>query len=100
MHNSRKMLWSFEFSFDKRLVDDHLGGDIRQFTPLPGYVALFFIGYLIVLGVRYALVAASGMGILLAIEFRRAGANLELARSGGSVVLFGFLRGLVLALRE
>jgi hypothetical protein len=83
------------------LAYDLLGGKrgpLRTIARATGYVALFFIGYLSVLGVRYALVAASGMGILLAIEFRRAGANPELARSRGSVVLFGFLRGLVLGL--
>lgn len=83
------------------LAYDLLGGKrgpLRTIARATGYVALFFLGYIIVLGVRYAIVAASGMGILLAIEFRRAGANPELARSRGSVVLFGFLRGLVLGL--
>ena len=64
------------------LAYDLLGGKrgpLRTIARATGYVALFFIGYLAVLGVRYALVAASGMGILLAIEFRRAGANPELA---------------------
>jgi hypothetical protein len=83
------------------LAYDLLGGKhgpLRTIARATGYVALFFIGYLIVLGARYALVAASGMGILLAIEFRRASANPEIARSRGSVLLFGFLRGIVLGL--
>lgn len=83
------------------LAYDLLGGKrgpLRTIARATGYVALFFIGYLIVLGVRYALVAASGMGILLAIEFRRANANPVAARNRASVFLFGFLRGLVLGL--
>ena len=83
------------------LAYDLLGGKhgpLRTIARATGYVALFFIGYLIVLGVRYALVAASGMGILLAIEYRRASANPEIARSTPSIVLFGFLRGVVLGL--
>jgi hypothetical protein len=31
------VLGSFEFAFDERLVDDHLGSNIRQFAPLPGF---------------------------------------------------------------
>src|SRR6516162_2752244 len=30
------MLGSLEFALDKRLVDDHLAGDIGQLTSLPG----------------------------------------------------------------
>ena len=83
------------------LAYDLLGGKrgpLRTLARATGYVALFFIGYLTVLGVRYALVAASGMGILLAIEYRRASASPEIARSTPSIVLFGFLRGIVLGL--
>ena len=36
MHATGEMLWSFESALDERLVDDHLGRDIRQFTSLPG----------------------------------------------------------------
>src|SRR5271169_8733 len=36
MHAAGKVFWSFESALDERLVDDHLGGDIRQFTSLPG----------------------------------------------------------------
>src|SRR5437879_4663085 len=35
MHAPGKMFGSFKFALDKRLVDDHLGGDIRKFTSLP-----------------------------------------------------------------
>ena len=83
------------------LAYDLLGGKhgpLRTIARATGYVALFFIGYLIVLGARYALVAASGMGILLAIEYRRASSSPETARSTPSIVQFGFLRGIVLGL--
>lgn len=83
------------------LAYDLLGGKrgpLRTIARATGYVALFLIGYLIVLGTRYALVAASGMGILLAIEFRRVSANPDIASSTPSIVLFGFLRGIVLGL--
>ncbi len=29
MHAAGEVLWSFESALDKRLVDDHLGGDVR-----------------------------------------------------------------------
>ncbi len=35
MHGLGKVFWSFQLALHKRLVDDHLGGDIRQFTSLP-----------------------------------------------------------------
>ena len=34
------MLRGFESALDKRLIDDNLGGDIRQFTSLPGLYLL------------------------------------------------------------
>jgi hypothetical protein len=37
MHRAGKMSGSFEFTLSERLVDDHLGGDVRQFTSLPGF---------------------------------------------------------------
>jgi hypothetical protein len=84
------------------LAYDLLGGKrgpLRTMARAIGYMALFFIGYAIVLGLRYAIVAATGMGILLAIEYRLAGINLGQNReSRGAVLLFGFLRGLVLGL--
>src|SRR5260370_13710604 len=33
----RARCWGFEIALDKRLVDDHLRSDVRQFTPLPGF---------------------------------------------------------------
>jgi len=35
MHGSSEVLWRFQSPLDERLVDDHLGGDVRQFAPLP-----------------------------------------------------------------
>jgi hypothetical protein len=35
MHAASNVLGSFESALDKCLADDHLGRDIRQFTPLP-----------------------------------------------------------------
>jgi hypothetical protein len=32
-----KVLGSFQFAFDERLVDNDLGGDVRQFASLPGF---------------------------------------------------------------
>jgi hypothetical protein len=29
--------WGFQFAFDERLADDHLGSNVCQFTPLPGF---------------------------------------------------------------
>ncbi|MGA8734553.1 MAG: hypothetical protein WB558_11590 [Terriglobales bacterium] len=37
MHAAGKVLGSFEFALDKGLVDDNLGGNVRQFTSLPGF---------------------------------------------------------------
>jgi hypothetical protein len=82
------------------LAYDLLGGKqgpLRIIARATNYVVLFFIGYIIVLGLRYALVAASGMGILLAIEFRLARSNSHSPRKS-LLLLFGFLRGLVLGL--
>lgn len=35
VNRTGQMLRSLKFALDERLVDDDLGGDIRQFTPLP-----------------------------------------------------------------
>lgn len=83
------------------LTYDLLGGKngpLRTITRAVGYISLFFIGYLVVLGFRYAIVAATGMGILLAVEYRIASQRDPdtIGRSG--VMLFGFLRGMVLGL--
>jgi hypothetical protein len=32
MYGAGKVFWSFQFALHKCLVDDHLGGDIGQFT--------------------------------------------------------------------
>ena len=37
MHGAGQVFGSFESALDERLVDDHLGGDIRQFASLPGF---------------------------------------------------------------
>ncbi|MBV9181961.1 MAG: hypothetical protein JO356_11675 [Acidobacteria bacterium] len=82
------------------LAYDLLGGrrgPLRTLTRATGYVALFFVGYMVVLGLRYAVVAASGMGVLLAVEFRLAGLTLA-APKKPLVLLFGFLRGMILGL--
>jgi len=55
------------------LAYDLLGGKrgpLRTMARAAGYQTLFFTGYVIVLGLRYAIVAATGLSILLAIEFR------------------------------
>ena len=83
------------------LAYDLLGGKrgpLRTIARATGYVVLFFIGYVLVLGLRYAIVAASGMGVLLGIEFRIARVNPSHGERHRIVVLFGFLRGLVLGL--
>ena len=80
---------------------DLLGGQrgpLRTIARVTGYVALFFIGYVLVLGLRYAIVAAGGMGILVGIEFRIAGINPSYGEQHRTVILIGFLRGLVLGL--
>jgi hypothetical protein len=35
MHRPRKVLWSFEFAFDERLINNYFRGDIVEFTLLP-----------------------------------------------------------------
>ena len=37
MHAAGKMFRSFKSALHKRLVDDHLGSDVRQLTSLPGF---------------------------------------------------------------
>lgn len=75
------------------LAYDLLGGKrgpLRTIARTAGYVALFLIGYVLVLGLRYAIVAASGMGILLGIEFRIAGMTRPLGSSTGRWFYLGF----------
>ena len=84
------------------LAYDLLGGKrgpLRTIAQATGYIAVFFTGYNILVGLRYAIVAASGMGILLAIEFRRAAISPARGRERrATVLLFAFLRGFVLGL--
>src|SRR6266852_8336261 len=37
MHGAGEVLGSLEFAFDECLVDEHLGGDVGEFAPLPGF---------------------------------------------------------------
>ena len=84
------------------LAYDLLGGKrgpLRIITRAVGYTALFLIGYLIVLGLKYAVVAAAGMGITIAIEFA-VSEHFESVRNGRKlqVLPFGVMRGLVLGI--
>jgi len=36
VHAASKVLGNFQSALDERLVDDHLGSDVRQFASLPG----------------------------------------------------------------
>jgi hypothetical protein len=75
------------------------GGPLRTLTRISGYIALFFIGYAIVLGLKYAVVASAGMGIILALELRLAATQAPIKHDGISgAITFGFFRGVVLAL--
>jgi hypothetical protein len=84
------------------LAYDLLGGKLGPLRTLMraiGYMALFLIGYAMVLGLSYGMVAAAGMGFLLAIELRPAGPGADpTLESRNRVLLFGFLRGVVLGL--
>jgi len=84
------------------LAYDLLGGKrgpLRALGRALSYSVLFFAGYFVVLGLRYAAAAATGMGILLAAELRRAGIMTEAQRRRGvGVLVFAFLRGLVLGI--
>jgi hypothetical protein len=37
VNGTRQVLWSFEFPLDESFVDRHLGADIGEFAPLPGF---------------------------------------------------------------
>jgi hypothetical protein len=84
------------------LAYDLLGGKrgpLRTIARAAGYVALFFIGYYIVLGARYALIASAGMGVLLTLEYWSAGADpAKNGRRRSTAFVFGSLRGVVLGL--
>ncbi len=36
MNRTREVFGRLQLRFDERFVDDYLGGEVRQFTPLPG----------------------------------------------------------------
>ena len=83
------------------LAYDLLGGKhgpLRTIARSAGYVALFFVGYYIVLGASYALIASVGMGVLLTLEYWSAGSSdpAKNARRPSAVFIFGSLRGVVL----
>jgi hypothetical protein len=82
------------------LAYDLLGGmtgPLRTLTRMSGYVCLFFFGSLAMLGLRYALIAAFGMGLLLAAEYRLLDARVGTLQSREPTVLsFGMLRGIVI----
>jgi hypothetical protein len=84
------------------LAYDLLGGKrgpLRTIARAAGYVALFFAGYYIVLGARYALIASAGMGVLLTLEYWSTSADPATNGRGRSAVFaFGTLRGVVLGL--
>ena len=44
MHAAGEVFWSFEPALNERLVDDHFGRDIREFTSLPDFY-LFSHGF-------------------------------------------------------
>jgi hypothetical protein len=85
------------------LAYDLLGGKrgpLRIFARAIGYIVLFYAGYGILLGWRYAAAASVGMGILLALEFRK---PLEVDKLGKfhkhiRIFTYGLLRGVILGL--
>ncbi|MBO0754231.1 MAG: hypothetical protein J2P54_00085 [Bradyrhizobiaceae bacterium] len=84
------------------LAYDLLGGKhgpLRTIARAAGYMALFFVGYYVVLGAGYALIASSGMGVLLTFEFWSASADrAKNGRRHLTIFAFGVLRGVVLGL--
>jgi len=82
------------------LAYDLLGGKsgpLRMVTRAAGYIALFLFGYILVLGLRYAIIAGFGMGVLLAAEYRLVDLHSVPGRSGRvAMLIFALLRGLVL----
>jgi len=40
MHSAHEVLGRLQFALDECPVDNHLGGDIREFASLPGFVLL------------------------------------------------------------
>jgi hypothetical protein len=84
------------------LAYDLLGGKrgpLRTMARAAGYTSLFFVGYTLLLGLQYGMVASLGMGFLLATEYRLAGnASGEDRERMRPPVLFGVYRGMVLGL--
>ena len=73
---------------------DGRNGPLRSIARATGYVPLFLLGYAVVLGWPFALVASAGMGALLAIEFHFAVLKTKAPRWIEPAL--GFCRGLVL----
>lgn len=83
------------------LAYDLLGGKhgpLRTLARTAGYIALFFIGYFVLLGLWYALIASIGMGILLITEFGVASQSKDKPSGRIVPIVFGLLRGLVIGL--
>lgn len=70
-------------------------GPLRALVRTVGYVSLFFLGSVVLLGLKYALVVSVGMGILLPIEYRMAAIAKGSPRGRLDRMTFGVLRGLV-----
>ena len=80
------------------LAYDLLGGNkgpLRALVRAVGYVSLFFIVSVVLLGLEYALVVSVGMGILLPIEYRMAAMAKGRPRGWPDRIAFGVLRDLV-----
>jgi hypothetical protein len=71
-------------------------GPLRTLARGAGYFVLFFAGYALVLGWRFAMIAAAGMAALLAREF--APGFIKPGNGRRAIILFGFARGVVLGL--
>jgi hypothetical protein len=81
------------------LAYDLLGGKhgpLRTLARTAGYIMLFFIGYVVLLGLWYALIASVGMGILLTAEYRFAPGLEGDQFSRLTPAAFGMLRGVVI----
>jgi len=80
------------------LAYDLLGGrngPLQSIARATGYLPLFFAGYIWPLGLPFALIASTGMAIVLAIEFHFAADDRP---SQSQRICFGLLRGLVLGI--
>ena len=80
------------------LAYDLLGGQrgpLRLLVRSIGYITLFFLGYVLLLGLPYALVGAAGMGVLLTMEYWFASAAGDKVYRPLGLVVFGIFRGTV-----